>query len=106
VTKQARWVGISIITEIEFLAFPGLGQDDAQLFAEFLRRVTVIDLTQDDPLLLERVIALRRNHRLRLPDAVVAASALIHDACLVTADRQLLSLQTQVKALHTLAFNA
>src|SRR5712691_5213679 len=96
VTKQARWVGISIITEIEFLAFSGLGQDDAQLFAEFLRRVTVIDLAQHDSPLLERVIALRRNHRLRLPDAVVAASALIHDACLVTADRQLLGLQTQV----------
>lgn len=35
VAKQAQWVGISIITEIEFLAFPDLTQDDAALFADF-----------------------------------------------------------------------
>ncbi len=32
--------------------------------------------------------------------------ALTKDACLVTADRQLLALENQVEALHTLAFTA
>ena len=105
-TRQARWVGISIITEIEFRAFPDLAREDAQLFADFIERVTVIDLAHQDSRLLDRVIALRQNHRLRLPDAVVVASALIHDACLVTADRELLALEGRVDALQTLAFSA
>ena len=105
-TRQARWVGISIITEIEFRAFPDLAPEDAQLFADFIGRVTVIDLAHQDSRLLDQVIALRQNHRLRLPDAVVVASALIHDACLVTADRELLGLESRVEALQTLAFSA
>ncbi len=105
-TKQARWVGISIITEIEFRAFPDLAPEDTQLFADFLERVTVIDLAHHDTRLLDRVIALRQNHHLRLPDAAVVGSALAHDACLVTADRQLLGLENLVEALHTLAFTA
>jgi len=106
VTRQARWVGISIITEIEFRAFADLAPEDTQLFADFLKRVTVIDLAHQDTRLLDRVIALRQDHHLRLPDAVVVASSLVHEARLVTADRQLLSLQNRVEALHTLAFNA
>jgi hypothetical protein len=105
-TGQARWVGISIIAEIEFRAFPRLAPEDARLFAEFLERVTVVGLTHHDAGLVDRVIALRRNERLRLPDAVVVASAVVHDACLVTADRQLLGLQGRVEALQTLAFTA
>jgi predicted nucleic acid-binding protein len=106
VTRQARWIGISIITEIEFRAFADLAPEDTQLFADFLKRVTVIDLAHQDTRLLDRVIALRQDHHLRLPDAVVVASSLVHEARLVTADRQLLSLQNRVEALHTLAFNA
>jgi predicted nucleic acid-binding protein len=106
VTRQARWIGISIITEIEFRAFADLAPEDTQLFADFLRRVTVIDLAHQDTRLLDRVIALRQDHHLRLPDAVVVASSLVHEARLVTADRRLLSLQNRVEALHTLAFNA
>jgi predicted nucleic acid-binding protein len=106
VTRQARWIGISIITEIEFRAFADLAPEDTQLFADFLKRVTVIDLAHQDTRLLDRVIALRQDHHLRLPDAVVVASSLVHEARLVTADRRLLSLQNRVEALHTLAFNA
>jgi tRNA(fMet)-specific endonuclease VapC len=104
-TKQARWIAISIITEIEFRSFPDLTHDDALLFAEFLRRVHVIDLARYDASLLDQVVALRRTHRLRLPDAIVVASALTHDAFLITADRQLLGLGKRVEALRTLAFD-
>jgi tRNA(fMet)-specific endonuclease VapC len=104
-TKQARWVAISIITEIEFRSFPDLAHDDAQLFAEFLQRVHVIDLAHHDASLLDKVVALRRTHRLRLPDAIVVASALTHDAFLITADRQLLGLDKRIDTLRTLAFD-
>lgn len=102
--KQARWIGISIITEIEFLAFPDLPQDDAALFAGFLGRVTIVDLAHHNAPLRERIIALRRQFRLRLPDAIVVASALTQEAGLITADRQLLALEGRVEALHVVGF--
>ena len=40
----------------------------------------------------ETAIRLRRERRLKLPDAVVAASALVLDAVLLTNDRHLLTL--------------
>ena len=32
--EHAEWVGISIISKIEFLAFPDLSEPDARLFEE------------------------------------------------------------------------
>ena len=37
--KNADWVGISIINQIEFLAFSGLSAVDKQLFQQLLQKV-------------------------------------------------------------------
>jgi tRNA(fMet)-specific endonuclease VapC len=34
--QNANWIGISVISQIEFLAFSGLTQSDRQLFQQFL----------------------------------------------------------------------
>lgn len=47
----------------------------------FLRRFRVIEL---DATVARRAISLRQEHHLRLPDAIVWASALVHRALLVT----------------------
>lgn len=104
--KQARWIGISIITEIEFLSFPDLPPDDARLFGEFLDRVAIVDLAHHQTTLRDRIIGLRQNLRLRLPDAVIVASALDQGAALATADRQLRGLQNRIEALRVLAFSS
>jgi tRNA(fMet)-specific endonuclease VapC len=86
--RQAEWIGISVISRIEFLAFSGLTEADRQLFQCFLQRVEVIGLAADDAALIERIIAVRQQHRLKLPDAVIAAMAMQKGAALVTADRE------------------
>lgn len=53
----------------------------AQVREEFLRKFRLIEL---DAVIARRAIALRQEHRLRLPDAIVWASALVHRAVLVT----------------------
>lgn len=103
--KQAQWIGISIITEIEFLAFPDLAQDDAGLFATFLDRVSIVDLSHHQTALRDQIIGLRQKLRLRLPDAIIVASALDREAALVTADRQLLGLENRVEGLRVMSFN-
>ncbi len=86
--QSAEWVGISVISQIEFLAFAGLSQSDRQLFQQFLQKVEIVGLTTNDTPLIERIIDIRQQYRLKLPDAVIAAMALQNSASLVTADQE------------------
>ncbi len=65
--------GVSVITEMELLAWPTLRPDEEKRVREFLRQVTVCELT---PAIRARAVTLRKEQRLRLPDAVVCATAL------------------------------
>ena len=87
--QNAEWVGISVISKIEFLAFSGLSESDINLFAEFLKRVEVIDLAASNDLLIEQIIQIRLQYRVKLPDAIIASTALQVGASLVTNDREL-----------------
>jgi len=86
---KADWVGISILSQIEFLAFPGLSEMDKGYFSEFLTRVEVIGLDRAQHQLIDRIIQVRQRHRLKLPDAIVVATALECSAFLVTDDKKL-----------------
>jgi predicted nucleic acid-binding protein len=86
--RDAEWVGTSVITLIEFLAFPNLDDEGRRSFEDFLGRVDVVGLSSDDRDLIDTAVRLRQEHRLRLPDAVIAASALLREADLVTADAE------------------
>jgi hypothetical protein len=98
--QDAEWIGISIISQIEFLVFPGLNEADRQLFNEFLQRVEIIWIELSQPELIELTIQLRQQYRLRLPDALIGATAIYLSATLVTADAQL----QNISALDTLGF--
>lgn len=77
----ARWEQplISLITWMEVLvgAQPG---EEAEL-KRFLRRFVRIDL---DDVVAERAVVLRRSRRIKLPDAIVWATAINQSALLVT----------------------
>ncbi|MBF1990340.1 type II toxin-antitoxin system VapC family toxin [Fischerella thermalis] len=92
--QNADWIGISIISQIEFLAFSGLSQGDIQVFQQFLQRVEVVSLIAGDTVLIEEIIQLRQQYRLKLPDAIIAAMAFKTNANLVTADRELMKVST------------
>jgi len=94
---NADWIGISIISQIEFLAFSGLTQSDRQLFQQFLQRVAVVDLVANDAALIEKIIEVRQQYRLKLPDTVIAAMTIQNSATLVTADQEFV----KISALST-----
>lgn len=98
--QDAEWVGISIISQIEFLAFGGLSEADRQIFNEFLHRVEVVWIESSQPSLIDLTIQLRQQYRLRLPDALIAATSIESGASLVTADAQL----QNVPDLDTIGF--
>lgn len=87
--KDAEWVGISIISQLEFLAFSDLSETDRQLFQQFLQRVEIIDLSSENKLLIDQIILIRQQYRLKLPDAIITAMAREKSAKLITRDAQL-----------------
>jgi tRNA(fMet)-specific endonuclease VapC len=80
--NAAEWVGISIISQIEFLAFSELSADNQMLFTEFLQRMEVVGLPIDDTVLLDEIIRMRRQYRTKVPDAIIAAMAVTMSATL------------------------
>ena len=86
--QSANWIGISVISQIEFLVFSGLTQSDLELFQQFIRRVEIVGLAAGDPVLVDKIIEIRQQYRLKLPDAVIAAITIQNSASLVTADQE------------------
>ena len=74
----------SAITEIELLSYPSLTQSEESAIRDFLRDIQVIDMNSD---VKDHAIRLRRNHGLKLPDAIIAATALSLDGVLLTNDQ-------------------
>jgi len=83
---DADYVGISVISYLEFLAFDGLTAGDRASFEEFCAKVEVVALAHDNTTLTSLALELRSRHRLKLPDAIIGATALYRKALLITND--------------------
>ncbi len=73
----AEDIFISVINELEFKSFPNLSLNDIKLFDAFVSEVSVLDLNASDINLKNKIIEIRNVYRLRLPDAIIAASAIL-----------------------------
>jgi len=78
---------VSVISEMELLSYPSLDEAALNQVRAFLSDVTVVELSEQ---VRELAIGLRRRHMLKLPDAIVAATALSLQAQLITNDVKLL----------------
>ena len=84
--SSANWIGISIISELEFLSFSGITANDEMLFQQFRSRVEVLDLNTSDTAMTKAIIAIRQSIRVKLPDAIIAATAILQGATLLSND--------------------
>lgn len=89
-TASADWIGISVISILEFSSFSGMTPSDFDLLREFEAEVTVVDITHADQTLMQLIAQTRLRTKLKLPDAIILASAALHEAILITNDVQLL----------------
>jgi predicted nucleic acid-binding protein len=82
---------ISIITEMEVLSKPDITPEAEREIQNFLEGITIIPLSDE---IKWETIRIRRagSPRLKLPDAIVAATAVVLNARLVTADDKLVKL--------------
>lgn len=83
---ESHQCAYSAITRMELLGFPGITRAEETLIRHKLARLTYLPIT----LIVEDVaIRLRRTRKVKLPDAIIAASALVVGAEVLTFDRQL-----------------
>lgn len=94
--------GLSVITEIELLSFPRLSTAEEAAIFSLLETVERLPLTEK---VRDSAIAIRRKHNLKLPDAVIAATALEWKATLLSNDKvysKILDLSVQTLALKAI----
>jgi predicted nucleic acid-binding protein len=77
---------ISVITQIELLSYPNLTQVEEAQIQGLLSQLQIVPLS---PQVVTETIRLRRTYSLRLPDAVIAATATTELAELWSNDDQL-----------------
>ena len=80
-TAGLEWIGYSAITRLEVLGFPGLNAADEMGLGNLLVQFGEAPI---DDAVIERAIEIRRSVRIKIPDALVAATALIYEANLLT----------------------
>jgi predicted nucleic acid-binding protein len=71
---------LSVITKIEVLGFNAPG-NFSNLLSSFIDDSTVLDLTEN---VVNATIEIRKKHKIKLPDAIIAATALVYGLVLIT----------------------
>jgi len=72
---------ISAITEIELLCWKTATEKDIEVLHNFIKDALIIELERSIKL---KTADIRKQHRLKLPDAIIAATALVYDLTLIT----------------------
>ncbi|MBI3120454.1 MAG: type II toxin-antitoxin system VapC family toxin [Candidatus Kerfeldbacteria bacterium] len=72
---------VSVISEAELLRYPGIGKKEIAIIEDFLSAVTLIPV--DSPI-ARRAAELGRTRKTKLPDLLIASTALELDVPLIT----------------------
>lgn len=78
--RRQEELAISVITKIEVLSYPFEPEEEA-LVLKFLNRFALIYVTDD---IIDATIRLRRQRKIKTPDAVIVATALVRGLCVCT----------------------
>lgn len=76
-------LSISIITYMEVLGFKFENNTEKRSIEQLCKYFPVIGLNQD---IVHKVINIRQNHKIKLPDAIILATAIICKMDLITAN--------------------
>ncbi len=76
-------VFISIVTEIELLGWHKISENEKIFFKALIEDCSLVELI---PQIKDLTIRIKQQHRIKLPDAIVAATAIFLDIPLLTFD--------------------
>ena len=76
---------LSVINVIELLGFKNLAGSERKIIQAFVDQSTVLTLSED---VVNYTIYLRKTFTIKLPDAIIAATAVVYDLTLVTRNKR------------------
>ena len=79
-----NFIFISVITEIELLGWFNISDIDKKIIYSLLKSVTIVDVSQQ---IKEIAISLKQQHKIKLPDAIIAATAINLGFPIISFDR-------------------
>jgi hypothetical protein len=82
-TNQRFIPAISVITEIELLSWKTASKSDFKVLKGFISDTLVFEL---DNSIKETTAEIRKKTGIKLPDAIIAATALVHDLTILTSN--------------------
>jgi predicted nucleic acid-binding protein len=74
---------ISVITEIEALSWINPDKSKEQIVKSFIQDAIVLALTSA---VVTQCVSIRRSQKIKIPDAIMAATAMVHSLTLITSD--------------------
>lgn len=72
---------VSVINKIEILGFADITENEELKFRELINAAIVLDLNEE---IVNSTIELRKHHKIKLPDAIIAATVLENNLTLIT----------------------
>ncbi|OIR14290.1 tRNA(fMet)-specific endonuclease VapC [mine drainage metagenome] len=76
---------ISIISEMELLSYKNITAKEMQQIKSFLSAFVIVNI---DDAIRDQTIETKKNSFLKLPDSIIAATAIVLDLPLITSDKQ------------------
>lgn len=78
---QSEWCGYSAITRLEIFGYPDLTSTEEEALKTVITELNEIEVTSA---IIDKAITIRRARRIKAPDAIIAATAQVMDATLMT----------------------
>ncbi len=95
-TKDAK-PAISFVTEIELLCWKSTDQKSLDIINSFISDCDVIELDQSIKL---KTVDIRKTYRTKLPDAIIAATAIVNGMTLITGNVSDFSIVSGLKIIN------
>lgn len=83
----------SFISRIELLAYPRIAEIEVKRITQILQFMRYLSMTEE---IEDLTIQIRRQHSLKIPDAIIAATAKANSLELLTLDRQLANRMSEI----------
>ena len=90
VFEDNKRYNISLVTYMEILSYNFPSKEEEDFIHKLLSLFRVIDINKT---IAKEVIRLKKKRKIKLPDAIIVATALVEDAILYTNDKQLHSVE-------------
>jgi predicted nucleic acid-binding protein len=87
---EGKDIYLSFITEMELLSYQGLDKGEEKVITQLLDELFIIELNNN---IKKKAIKLRKESAIKLPDAIVVASASFNGLPLMTSDKKLFKIK-------------